>query len=456
MTFLVSAISGNGQIAWPSAQADPIREPENDFAAEFEPTGTVAPFAPNQGQHDGTTEQHADHQISPHKDGEQETESESEALWTLSQSEHPTLQEKTDSSELRKFADHTPRETLQVVVPVLEKVGLEMIQAPRKLPLREGSTAKRLPETAVADLRRPAQTETDVDKVSHWAVSFETPDALSVREGSPPRAPIHDEGGIVPVMAESTGLPPRSTPSSEQARINVEQILISNREVGYEQVFRDARGEAVSERFGSGFRLNTLEVTSENAVAPQSVSKLIAADPNVTTNLEASKLSGVPEIEAELPAIINSKDVRFPPTQMLNTTQIASGHSIAQQIQHQIQTHLQKDGQAVELRLSPAELGRVRIGMHHGESAIGLVLTVERPETLDLLRRNAEILASEFGKSGFANLSFEFRQEERTPHFRFGSNEGGAAADPQFIQGDTKGRPMDWKTHPDGKLDIMI
>ena len=456
MTFLVSAISGTGQIAWPSAPGCPIRDPENDFAAALEPTRPVAPFAPIQGEHDGNTEHHTDYQIPHHKDAEQETESESEALWTLPQSELPTLQEKTGSSEFRKFADQIPRKTLQVAVPVAEKVGLEMIQAPRKRPLWEDSTVNHSAETEVADLSRPAQTETDVDRATHWVASSEAPDALNVREGSLSRAQIHDEASVIPVMVESTGLSPGSTPSSEWARNNVEQILISHREVGFERVFGNALGEAVSERLGFGFRLNTLDVTSENAVAPKSVSKLFAADPNVTPSLEASKLSEVPEIDGELPAIINPKDVRFPPTQMPNTTQIASGHSIAQQIQHQIQTHLQKDGQAVELRLSPAELGRVRIGMHHGESAIGLVLTVERPETLDLLRRNAEILASEFGKSGFANLSFEFRQEERTPHFRFGSNEGGATADPEFIQVDTSVRPMDRKTRPDGKLDIMI
>lgn len=456
MTFLVSAISGNGQIAWPSAPGGPIRDPENDFAAALEPTGTVAPFAPIRGEHDGNTEHHTDHQIPQHKDAEQETESESEALWTLPQSELPALREKTGSSEFTKFADQIPREILQGVVPVSEKVGLETIHPAKKRPLGEDSTVNHSAETAVVDLWRSAQTETDVERATHWVASSEVSDALNVREGTLSRTRIRNEAGIIPVMAESTGLPQGSTPSSERARNKVEQFLISHREVGFERVFGDARGEAVSERLGSGFRLNTLEVTSENALASQSVSKLFAADPNVTSSLEASKLSGVPEIDGELPAIINPKDVRFPPTQMPNTTQIASGHSIAQQIQHQIQTHLQKDGQAVELRLSPTELGRVRIGMHHGESAIGLVLTVERPETLDLLRRNAEILASEFGKSGFANLSFEFRQEERTPHFRFGSNEGGAAADPEFIQGDTSVRPMDWKTRPDGKLDIMI
>lgn len=456
MTFLVSAISGSGQIAWPSASGDPIRDSANDFAAALETTGAVGPFAPIQGEHDGNTEHHADHQIPLHKDGEQETENEGATLWSPSQSELSPWQEKTSSSEIRKFAENTPQKTLQVVVPVTGKVGLEMVQSLRKLPLPEHSTVNHSAETEVADLSRPVQTETDVERVTHWEASSETPDAWSVREGGPSRAPIHDEAGIIPVIAESAGLPPRSTLSSEQARIKVEQIPIFQRGVGSDPFFRDARGEAFTPRVGPVFRLNTPEVTSENTVALQSVSKPCSADPNVTTSLEVLKLSGLPETGAEVPSTVNPKDVRFPPTQMSNTTHIASGHSIAQQIQHQMQTHLQKDGQAVELRLSPAELGRVRIGMHHGESAIGLVLTVERPETLDLLRRNAEILTSEFNKSGFANLSFEFRQEERTPHVGFGSNESGAASDPEFIQGDTNAGPMDWKTHPDGKLDIMI
>lgn len=89
--------------------------------------------------------------------------------------------------------------------------------------------------------------------------------------------------------------------------------------------------------------------------------------------------------------------------------------SVAQHIQNQAQALIQKDGQSIEIQLNPTELGRVRMSLHHGDAALGLILTVERPETLDLLRRNSEILFAEFEGAGFENLSFEFRQEHKRP-----------------------------------------
>ena len=70
-------------------------------------------------------------------------------------------------------------------------------------------------------------------------------------------------------------------------------------------------------------------------------------------------------------------------------------------------TSLTRD-EAVELLLDPAELGRVRFEMTTTGDRLQVNLSVERAETLDLLRRNIEVLRHEFREAGFdaATLTF--------------------------------------------------
>ncbi|MFN3613752.1 MAG: flagellar hook-length control protein FliK [Rubrimonas sp.] len=67
-----------------------------------------------------------------------------------------------------------------------------------------------------------------------------------------------------------------------------------------------------------------------------------------------------------------------------------------------------RDGDRVELRLDPPELGRVSIGIQLEDGALRAVVAADRPETLDLLRRHADALQRELNASGFgrADLSF--------------------------------------------------
>ena len=64
----------------------------------------------------------------------------------------------------------------------------------------------------------------------------------------------------------------------------------------------------------------------------------------------------------------------------------------------------------VELTLNPAELGRVRISMAPGDGTIIVTVLAERGETLDLMRRHADMLAQEFHELGYDAAEFEFGQ----------------------------------------------
>lgn len=62
----------------------------------------------------------------------------------------------------------------------------------------------------------------------------------------------------------------------------------------------------------------------------------------------------------------------------------------------------------VEIKLSPEELGRVRMTVSVIDGAIAVAVQAERVETADLLRRHIETLAREFRDLGYDQSSFSF------------------------------------------------
>ena len=62
----------------------------------------------------------------------------------------------------------------------------------------------------------------------------------------------------------------------------------------------------------------------------------------------------------------------------------------------------------VELRLSPKELGRLRVSLAHEGDALRVTIQVERPETLDLMRRNSDVLMNEIRSAGFSGGTLSF------------------------------------------------
>ena len=71
----------------------------------------------------------------------------------------------------------------------------------------------------------------------------------------------------------------------------------------------------------------------------------------------------------------------------------------------------------VELTLAPEELGRVRMTLHSTEVGITVSVQAERPETLELLRRNIDQLARDFRDLGYSSIGFSFgdRPQGQTP-----------------------------------------
>lgn len=118
---------------------------------------------------------------------------------------------------------------------------------------------------------------------------------------------------------------------------------------------------------------------------------------------------------------------------------------------------IQRDGQ-VEVALSPEELGRVRLVMSGREHGLHVVVMAERPEVLDMLRRNAPALLEQFADVGVGDAALEFRQQDSGAEK---GEDGGGAEDrarpePAMIATLPGGAaPESWTAAP-GRLDIRL
>jgi len=89
------------------------------------------------------------------------------------------------------------------------------------------------------------------------------------------------------------------------------------------------------------------------------------------------------------------------------------------QLAYEVVRHMQQGQNHFQIRLDPADLGRVDVKLAIDQTgAVNARLTVERPETLDLLRRDASQLGQAFSQAGLdgskTNLQFSLSQNPFT------------------------------------------
>ncbi|WP_428408210.1 flagellar hook-length control protein FliK [Hyphococcus sp.] len=71
----------------------------------------------------------------------------------------------------------------------------------------------------------------------------------------------------------------------------------------------------------------------------------------------------------------------------------------------------------LEIRLDPPELGRVMIGFEKdGTDIVRAVVTADSPDTLDLMRRNADVFQRALEQQGFSNLDLHFADKGAREH----------------------------------------
>lgn len=104
----------------------------------------------------------------------------------------------------------------------------------------------------------------------------------------------------------------------------------------------------------------------------------------------------------------------------------------------------------VELRLSPEELGTVRMQFVTTEQGLTVNIQADRPETLDLIRKNIDQLARDLAHSGFENAGFSFGDDGSQGHQnQFGSRGGDPVVEEVAVV-----KPQ--QTAPQDGLDIRV
>lgn len=143
-------------------------------------------------------------------------------------------------------------------------------------------------------------------------------------------------------------------------------------------------------------------------------------------------VSGLGESRSVLPASHDLSDETDPTTGTVEgrsslSVSAPAGHAPTasradpQHVLRQISDGLPKlADKAVEIRLSPEELGHVRLRMVSSEHGVVVHVHADRPETLDLLRRHIDQLARDLAEAGHEASEFTFsdnpngRREART------------------------------------------
>jgi flagellar hook-length control protein FliK len=140
----------------------------------------------------------------------------------------------------------------------------------------------------------------------------------------------------------------------------------------------------------------------------------------------------------------------------------------AEQVAVQIQRAAAQGQSKVQIRLNPAELGRVDVKLDVGDDGhVRAVLSVDKPETLDLMQRDPRALERALQAAGLktdqGSLSFNLR-EDGTGH---GQNAGGDGRDrpgdraggmPGQPTGDAPiaAEPLGASLPADGRVDIRV
>jgi hypothetical protein len=143
--------------------------------------------------------------------------------------------------------------------------------------------------------------------------------------------------------------------------------------------------------------------------------------------LATDALSGLPAPFLQAAAAPGDRALREPSAALRDR---ATAPHVAEQLAAAVA--LRPDGAEVSLR--PDELGHVRISIDRSAGETTVTLTADRPETLDLLRRHVDLLASELRGAGVHNCNFQFGQGQggaaHGPPASFGQAEDGESVGP--------------------------
>jgi len=108
-----------------------------------------------------------------------------------------------------------------------------------------------------------------------------------------------------------------------------------------------------------------------------------------------------PDVSAPAPSQVTAPVAQQTPMQTLHSN---APQIVARLLDQAVHT----PGRVVEVRLNPEELGQVRMLLTLAETTAVLTLSADRSETLDALRRHAELLSRDLRALGYDDVQFAF------------------------------------------------
>ncbi|MFC3181856.1 flagellar hook-length control protein FliK [Cypionkella sinensis] len=160
-------------------------------------------------------------------------------------------------------------------------------------------------------------------------------------------------------------------------------------------------------------------VPFQDPASPPLRDQAIAIPNAVVANTPLAPQQPAPDIlaQAEQTAHASPNQIAAPTAIAHQSAQNAPPHTpppISTQLLHH--STAAKTG-VVDVLLQPEELGHVKFQIQQHGDSLRILLSAERPETVELLRRHADQLLQEFRQSGFAQASLSFGQwgEQQRP-----------------------------------------
>ncbi|WP_170479302.1 flagellar hook-length control protein FliK [Ruegeria arenilitoris] len=346
------------------------------------------------------------------------------------QADQPEGQEGSDFLEiLNLFApvDQATQDETEISASTAEEIEAENVEA--ELPDLDGEVpmvgaplaidAEPIRPTASAETQEPsAESGTKVPTHSAVAIEQVTSKTTELFENNPETEAIASGGRANDPqfrrINRSAELPVQNNSAPNVHRINTIEIAHKAailRETG-EIPKQDKFPTDIPEKLDQAPMNSNPQARAVNYVAPFSAPAVNTTPLIFTPTQDPTTELGESMFDSDLGTVSTVRDgpsssvIRDSSTLAATVfTRPETARAVAGQIAAVVTT---KPGSGnVEIALNPEELGRVSISMGGREDGFYLMISAERPETLDLMRRHIGVLSAEFQKLGLGDLSFD-------------------------------------------------
>ncbi len=254
--------------------------------------------------------------------------------------------------------------------------------------------------------------------VSAQANSASTVSAVAVQSALSQSDAMLDTA-FVPVGAPSRGSTEGLTPNpgsqalstSPEKVLTVQEIHADDVRIGAERALQKADAAAVADDIPapqSAAETNAAAKAPAAALATATQALSVQSAAQALQEKEQNKLVAKTELEA---MHIDLRGSSNQSASVIGTTSAPQQPGLARHLAFQIADAMRANpDRPIELALSPKELGTVRLTISAADGNVALHVVAERPETLDLMRRNSEALLRDLGELGFTSIDLAFGQ----------------------------------------------